>query len=352
MRAVELIDQLAAEGRLARPQWARLLAAYREPGIFDYLAEKSGAVRQKIFGREVFLRALIELSNYCKNDCFYCGLRRSNREVRRYRLSRSEVLDCCAAAYDLGLRTFVLQGGEDPAYAAGQPADLVAAIRAAYPDCAITLSLGEMETGRYRQLAEAGADRYLLRHETAEAAHYAALHPPEMSFEVRRRCLFELKDLGFQVGAGFMVGSPGQTFETLAQDFIFLKELAPQMVGVGPFIPHPQTPLGGHRPGPVDLTLFCLGLLRLMLPEVLLPATTALATLDPAGREQALELGANVLMPNVSPPEAREKYEIYTGKAHWGQEAAEGLADLKARLSSLGFQMPVSRGDYRRHFPL
>lgn len=347
MSGVKLIDQLAAEERLERPQWIELLTAYQDAEVFDYLAGKSGAVRQKIFGRKVFLRALIELSNHCKNDCLYCGLRRSNRKAQRYRLDRQEVLDCCATAYNLGLRTFVLQGGEDPAYVGQRLVDLVGDIRTAFPDCAITLSLGEMETGLYRQLAAAGADRYLLRHETADSGHYAALHPPEMSFAGRRRCLFELKALGFQVGAGFMIGSPGQTFEALAEDFIFLKELDPQMIGVGPFIPHPQTPLGQNPPGPVNLSLFILGLLRLMSPESLLPATTALATLDPAGRELALELGANVLMPNVSPPNARAKYEIYAGKAHWGQEAAEGLASLKARLSALGFQTPVSRGDYR-----
>lgn len=347
MKAAELIDRLAAEGRLERPQWVELLAAHLAPGVFDYLAEKSGAVRREIFGRDVFFRALVELSNHCKNDCFYCGLRRSNRDVQRYRLSRPEVLDSCAAAYRLGLRTFVLQGGEDQVYVGPRLVELVAAVRAAFPDCAITLSLGEMETGLYRELRAAGADRYLLRHETAEAGHYARLHPPEMSFERRRRCLFELKDLGFQVGAGFMVGSPGQTWATLAEDFIFLKELDPQMVGVGPFIPHPRTPLGASPPGGLELTLFILALIRLMLPETLLPATTALATLDPSSRWRALELGANVLMPNVSPLAVREKYEIYAGKAYQGQEAAEGLSLLKKSLAAEGFSTPVSRGDYR-----
>lgn len=346
MIGLELIDRLAEERTLSRRHWIGLLAASGEPELFDYLAEKAGAVRRKVFGREVFLRGLIELSNHCRNDCLYCGLRRGNPQVRRYRLSAAEVLDCCAAAHQLGLRTFVLQGGEDPAYVGDRLVNLVAAIREIFTDCAITVSMGEMETGLYRELAAAGADRYLLRHETADRAHYAALHPPEMSFQRRRRCLFTLKDLGFQVGAGFMVGSPGQSFETLAEDFLFLKELEPQMIGVGPFIPHPQTPLGRHRPGRVDLSLFILGLIRLMLPDALLPATTALATLDPSGRERALVLGANVLMPNISPPQVRDKYEIYAGKAHEGREAAEGLESLKNSLADLGFNTPVSRGDY------
>jgi len=346
MNARDLIDRLAAGERLDRDQWARLLAAYEEPAVFDHLAREAGAVRQKIFGRQVFLRGLIELTNYCQNDCFYCGLRRGNRRARRYRLSRPEALDCGRAGYELGLRTLVIQGGEDPAYTGPRLVELVAALRADFPDCAITLSCGELEEDIYRQLAAAGADRYLLRHETASPEHYAALHPPEMSFDRRRRCLFTLKDLGFQVGAGFMVGSPGQTFGTLAEDFIFLKELNPQMVGVGPFIPHPQTPLGGHPPGRIDLTLFIVGLIRLLLPRALLPATTALATLEPQSRERALEIGANVLMPNISPLAAREKYEIYAGKAHQGEEAAEGLSHLRARLAALGFETPVSRGDY------
>lgn len=346
MIGLELIDRLAEERALSRRQWVELLSAYEEPEVFDYLAEKAGAVRRKVFGREVFLRGLIELSNYCRNDCLYCGLRHSNPQVRRYRLSTAEVLDCCAAAHHLGLRTFVLQGGEDPAYVGDRLVNLVASIRETFADCAITVSMGEMETELYRDLAAAGANRYLLRHETADPDHYAALHPPEMSFQRRRNCLFALKDLGFQVGAGFMVGSPAQNFEALAEDFLFLKELDPQMIGVGPFIPHPQTPLGRHRPGRVDQVLFILGLIRLMLPETLLPATTALATLDPSGRERALELGANVLMPNISPPQVRAKYEIYAGKAHEGQEAAEGLTSLEKRLADLGFNTPVSRGDY------
>lgn len=346
MNAREMIDRLAAGERLDRARWAELLAAFEDQAVFDHLALKAGAARQQIFGRRVFLRGLIELTNYCRNDCFYCGLRRSNRAVRRYRLSRREALECGRAGYDLGLRTLVVQGGEDPFYSGARLAELVADLRAAFPDCAITLSCGEMDRDAYRRLAEAGADRYLLRHETASPAHYAALHPPEMSFDRRRDCLFALKGLGFQTGAGFMVGSPGQTFATLAEDFIFLKELDPQMVGVGPFIPHPQTPLGGHPPGRIDLTLFILGLIRLWLPRALLPATTALATLEPQSRERALEMGANVLMPNISPPAAREKYEIYAGKAHQGEEAAEGLSRLRERLAVLGFETPASRGDY------
>ncbi len=341
-----LIDRLERGEPLSRPDFISLLGGYRDPELAGCLAAKALAVRERHFGRDVFLRGLIEFTNHCRHDCFYCGLRRGNRHVERYRLTLPEIAARCDLGHSLGFRTFVLQGGEDPFFTADRLAEIVAALRGRFPDCALTLSVGEQPRETYQRLFDAGADRFLLRHETADADHYARLHPPAQTLAERFRCLYDLKEIGFQVGAGFMVGSPHQTAGHLAQDLLFLRELQPHMVGVGPFIPHPETPLAGFPPGDPDLTLFILGLIRLMLPKVLLPATTALGTLVPEARERALSFGANVLMPNLSPLDVREKYEIYTGKIHQGEEAAEGLARLQTRLAALGFRTPRSRGDY------
>ena len=340
-----LIDKLAGDQNLDRSQWLELLGNYRDDSVAAYLAAKAGALRDMHFGRRVFLRGLIEFTNFCKNDCLYCGLRRSNSGVDRYRLSRDQIIGRCRAGRALGFRTFVLQGGEDPADDDLELVETVAAIRAEFPDCAITLSVGEKNRETYLRYFEAGADRFLLRHETATDSHYRRLHPPSMTLANRKRCLYELKDIGFQVGAGFMVGSPWQSEDNLVDDLLFLAELYPAMVGIGPFIPHPETPLARYPAGDTALTVFILGLVRLILPKVLLPATTALGTLDFQAREKALEFGANVMMPNLSPLEVRKKYEIYTGKIHLDEEAAEGVRRLKNRLAELGYEAPDDRGD-------
>lgn len=341
----ELTDRLESENKLNRADWLAILGHSRDESSVAYLADRAGAARDRVFGRRVFLRGLIEYTSFCKNDCLYCGLRRSNSEAERYCLSRDQILDRCRAGRALGFRTFVLQGGEDPGAHDQELSGTISAIRNEFPDCAITLSVGEKSREVYQAFFQAGADRFLLRHETANESHYRRLHPPSMSLAGRKRCLYDLKEIGFQVGAGFMVGSPWQTEENLAEDLEFLSELSPQMVGIGPFIPHPKTPLGKFPPGSPKLTLFILGLVRLMLPKVLLPATTALGTLDFGAREEALAFGANVLMPNLSPLEVRKKYEIYTGKIHQDEEAAEGVRRLKDRLKELGYEVPDVRGD-------
>ena len=301
--------------------------------------------QQETFGHSVYLRGLIEFTNYCRNDCLYCGLRRSNRNCDRYRLTEEEILDCCRKGHDLGFRTFVLQGGEDLSYADDDICRIVSAIKKQHPDCAVTLSIGEKSREAYQKYREAGADRYLLRHETADPAHYGKLHPAELSFENRRRCLFDLKDLGYQVGAGMMVGAPYQTVGNLVTDLLFLKELEPHMIGIGPFIPHKDTPFRAEPAGSVRMTLLLLGILRLMFPKVLLPATTALGTLDPLGREKGILAGANVIMPNLSPSAVRGKYLLYDGKICTGDEAAECRSCMQQRMKSIGYEVQVSRGD-------
>ncbi len=342
-----LIEKLDREHRLDKGEWTALIAG-RTPELAEDIFSRARGYQQKYYGHEIFVRGLIEMTSYCKNDWIYCGLRRSNRSAQRYRLSREEILDCAQEGYRLGFRTFVLQGGEDPYYSAQDIADLVAELKKAHPDCAVTLSLGERERRDYELWHEAGADRYLLRHETADFAHYAMLHPPELSAAHRQNCLRELKDIGYQVGTGFMVGSPGQTAEHLAEDMLFLKELNPEMVGIGPFIPHHDTPFANEPAGTVELTLYLLGLIRLMIPDVLLPATTALGTIDPLGREKGVQAGANVIMPNLSPRAVRKKYELYDNKICTGEEAAECRGCLQRRMDSIGYTVVVDRGDVRR----
>ena len=302
-------------------------------------------VRRDIYGDAVYIRGLIEFTNYCKNDCFYCGIRKSNRNANRYRLTKEQILSCCEMGYALGFRTFVLQGGEDGSFTDDRLTDIISSIRTRWSDCAITLSIGERSYESYKQLYDAGANRFLLRHETYDDTHYGKLHPPALSAARRKQCLFDLKKIGYQVGTGFMVGSPYQTFENLADDMLFLKELNPQMVGIGPFIPHHDTPFADQKAGSADLTLFLLGLIRLLLPKVLLPATTALGTIDSDGREKGILAGANVIMPNLSPPQVREKYLLYDSKLCTGDEAAESLRSLKQRIQNIGYEITVSRGD-------
>lgn len=317
-----------------------------DPTAVDALYNEACRLRDAVYGRRVFVRGLIEVTNHCQNDCLYCGIRRSNI-CRRYRLTKEQVLDCCRQGHELGIRTFVLQGGEDAWMTDERVSDIVGAIRAAYPDCAITLSLGERGYDSFARLRDAGADRYLLRHETADRDHYGRLHPKEMSFDHRMQCLQDLRKLGYQVGCGFMVGSPYQTVETLKKDLAFLAEFRPEMVGIGPFIPAEGTPFADRPAGNVELTLRLLAIIRIILPNVLLPATTALGTLSPRGREMAIAAGANVVMPNLSPQDTRALYSIYNNKLSTGSEAAESIADIKARLKAIGMETPVSRGDHQ-----
>lgn len=339
-----LIDQLEQNHTLTREEWAALIRGHT-PEDAEYLFEKSRRVCQKYYGNQVFTRGLIEFTNHCKNDCYYCGIRRSCRRARRYRLTKEEILDCCHQGYGLGFRTFVLQGGEDGYYTDAVMTEIVHSIRTMFPDCAITLSIGERSYESYKRLFDAGADRYLLRHETYDASHYARLHPADLSADNRQQCLWNLKEIGYQVGTGFMVGSPFQTAENLADDMLFLTELNPQMVGIGPFIPHHDTPFRDKPPGTLELTLFLLGLIRLALPKVLLPATTALGTISPRGRELGILAGANVVMPNLSPTSVRKDYLLYDNKICTGDEAAECRQCLSRRMESIGYEIVVSRGD-------
>ncbi len=292
------------------------------------------------------MRGLIEFTNYCKNDCLYCGIRRSNKRADRYRLDKSEILDCCKEGWELGFRTFVLQGGEDGFFTDEKICGIVSQIKESFPDCAITLSIGEKSRESYQAYFNAGAERYLLRHETADFNHYSRLHPPEMSAENRQRCLWDLKEIGYQVGTGFMVGTPFQTAEKLAEDMLFIRELKPHMVGIGPFVPHHDTPFAEYEGGTAELTLFMLGLIRLTLPDVLLPATTALGTIDPMGREKGIMAGANVVMPNLSPTAVRKKYMLYDNKICTGDESAQCRACMERRIASTGYRVVVSRGDF------
>ena len=346
MRVKYLIDKLEATGSLTKEEFV-LLLNYTSPALSEYLFEKSRKTANKYFENHVYTRGLIEFTNYCKNDCFYCGIRAGNRNAERYRLSKDEILSCCADGYALGFRTFVLQGGEDCAYSDSDIADIISDIKEHYPDCALTLSIGEKEDASYRLFYEAGADRYLLRHETANAAHYGLLHLKRQTLENRKKCLYALKKIGYQVGTGFMVGLPFQTTECLAEDLLFIKELSPQMIGIGPFIPHHDTPFAHQAQGSLELTLFLIGILRLLIPNALIPATTALGTIDPMGREKGILAGANVVMPNLSPVKVRKKYELYDNKICTGEEAAECRFCLQNRMKSIGYELVVDRGDFQ-----
>ena len=302
---------------------------------------------QKVYGNKVYMRGLIEFTNYCKNNCIYCGIRRDNCHVDRYRLTKDQILDCCQSGYRLGFRTFVLQGGEDPFYTDDQICEIVSEIKHQHPDCAITLSIGEKSREAYERYFAAGAERYLLRHETADKAHYEKLHPREMSFDNRIRCLHDLKEIGYQTGTGIMVGSPGQTVEHIIEDLLFIEKLRPEMIGIGPFLPHHDTPFAEYPSGTAEQTILLLSIFRLMHPSALIPATTALATLIPDGRERGILAGANVVMPNLSPREERRKYELYNDKASLGAESAEGLATLQKQLNTIGYEISTERGDFK-----
>ncbi|MDE6501675.1 MAG: [FeFe] hydrogenase H-cluster radical SAM maturase HydE [Ruminococcus sp.] len=338
----ELIEKLYTSGDLTDSEFKILVESDKDS---ELLAEYADKVRRKYYGRKVFLRGLIEISSYCRNDCFYCGIRRSNRNAERYRLSREEILLCCENGYNLGFRTFVMQGGEDLYFTDDFMCSLISEVKRKYSDCAVTLSLGERSYESYRKMKEAGADRYLLRHETASPELYGKLHPSEMSIANRKECLFNLHELGYQVGAGFMVGVPFQTTEDIIRDLRFLQELRPHMIGIGPFVPHHNTPFADKKSGTLGLTLRLLGILRLMFPKVLLPATTALGTISPDGRERGLKTGCNVLMPNLSPVNVRKKYDLYDNKICTGEESAECVVCLQRRIESAGFEISCERGD-------
>ena len=325
-----------------------LLQLIDHEGDDTALFEAADQVRREHYGTDVFLRGLIEFTNYCKNDCYYCGIRRSNRCAERYRLTTEQILSCCDNGYAMGFRTFVLQGGEDPRNTDEAICSLVDQIKTRYPDCAVTLSIGEKPRSSYQAYFDAGADRYLLRHETATDAHYRRLHPAELSLENRKRCLFDLKDIGFQVGAGFMVGSPGQSTKELLADLRFLQQLQPDMIGIGPFIPHHETPFAQEKPGTLELTLRMLSILRLMFPYVLLPATTALGTISPIGRELGLKAGANVMMPNLTPTDARKNYDLYDNKICMDEDAGKCRGCQENRVKSVGYRIVSDRGDVRR----
>ena len=340
----ELLGKLNTAHALTLSEYEALILGMDEDSR-TYAAELAVSHRKRIYGTDIFVRGLIEFTNYCRNDCFYCGIRRSNRNAERYRLTSEEILSCCREGYRLGFRTFVLQGGEDPYCTDDRMVPLVKTIREAYPDCAITLSLGERPRDSYQALFDAGADRYLLRHETADSLHYAKLHPAELSWEHRMQCLRELKEIGYQTGCGFMVGSPYQTARSLAEDLLFVQKFQPAMCGIGPFIPHRDTPFAGRPAGTLEMTLYLLSILRLIKPDLLLPATTALGTIHPRGRELGIEAGANVVMPNLSPTGVRDKYLLYDNKICTGEESAQCVGCLESRMKSIGYTIVQSRGD-------
>ena len=340
----EIIEKLCENGDLSDNELLKLICCEDEKS-FEYLRECADKVRQKNYGKEVFLRGLIEISSYCRNNCLYCGIRRENTSAERYRLTPEEILSCCENGYALGFRTFVLQGGEDAYFTDDRLCTLVSGIKQNFPECAVTLSLGERSHESYMRLREVGADRYLLRHEAANDSLYQKLHPSELSLENRKKCLFSLKKLGYQTGSGFMVGAPFQTAENIVEDIRFLQKLQPEMIGIGPFIPHHATPFKDEKQGSLNLTLRLICILRLIFPKALIPATTALGTIHPNGREMGLACGANVVMPNLSPVEKRKKYELYNNKICFGEESAECVSELKKRIASAGFTASDSRGD-------
>ncbi|MBD5558829.1 MAG: [FeFe] hydrogenase H-cluster radical SAM maturase HydE [Clostridia bacterium] len=312
------------------------------------LAEAADAVRRHVYGTDVYIRGLIELTNYCRNNCYYCGIRAGNTALERYRLTKDDILACSREGYALGFRTFVLQGGEDPRLTDAFLTDVVRSLKAEHPDCAVTLSVGERSAESYSRLREAGADRYLLRHETATDEHYRRLHPDSMSLQNRKTCLWELKRLGFQVGSGFMVGSPWQTTDNLIADLRFLEQLQPDMIGIGPFLHHADTPFAGFPDGDFERTVRLISILRLMFPYALIPATTALGTIRPDGRERGLAAGANVVMPNLSPSDVRRLYTLYDNKIATGAEGSEGLGSLRRRIADAGYRVVTDVGNARR----
>nr|MBQ4320194.1 [FeFe] hydrogenase H-cluster radical SAM maturase HydE [Clostridia bacterium] len=338
----QLIDKLKSDSRLERSEYLELIRN-RDTESTEYLASKAREVRESYYGKDVYIRGLIEITNICKNDCYYCGIRASNRDCERYRLTPEDILECADEGYNLGFRTFVMQGGEDGWYTDERLVQIITSIKSAHPDCAVTLSLGERSYESYKLLKEAGADRYLLRHETADPVHYLKLHPSSLNWQNRMECLSNLRSLGYQVGCGFMVGSPYQTDEMLAGELEFIGNFKPDMCGIGPFIPHNATPFRDYSAGSVELTCFLLSCIRLIHPKVLLPSTTALGTMHPTGREKGILSGANVVMPNLSPVSVRKKYMLYNNKLSDGDESAQAVESLRWRMESIGYNVTVAR---------
>ena len=338
----QIIDKLEKTKNLTDEEFLTLLSEPMNP----YLTERADSVRRKYYGNKVYIRGLVEVSNYCKNNCFYCGIRRDNKNVERYRLTHDEIIECCVEGYELGFRTFVMQGGEDNHFTDEEMCEIISDIKKRFPDCAVTLSLGERSYESYKALFEGGADRCLLRRETASCELYSHLHPENMSLENRKECLFNLKKIGYQTGSGFMVGAPGQTLDDIIKDIRFLQKLEPQMIGIGPFISHKDTPFKDCENGSIELTLKLLSIFRLMFPTILLPATTALGSLSEGGRELGIKAGANVIMPNLSPYNVRKLYTLYDNKLSTGSESAQALAELKEKMKNIGYEIEISRGDF------
>lgn len=342
-----LIEKLENEHSLSVEEYEFLLENRTEESA-ALLREKADRVRREVYGTDVYIRGLIEISNFCKNDCLYCGIRKGNKTCERYRLTEAEILSCCEQGYKLGFRTFVMQGGEDAYFSDERMCRIIAEIKRRYPDCAVTLSLGEKSKESYQKLFDAGADRYLLRHETADKAHYEKLHPKELSFKNRMRCLYDLKEIGFQVGCGFMVGSPYQTSHHLAKDLKFVEEFQPDMCGIGPFVPHSATPFAFFSQGSAELTCYLLSVVRLIRPNILLPSTTALGTILPDGREKGILSGANVVMPNLSPEDVRSKYTLYNNKLSTGAESAQQKNGLAGKMEKIGYKIVTAKGDIKK----
>lgn len=340
----KITDKLEKEHSLSINEYEYLITEYSLKAA-EYISPKALKAKREIYADDIYVRGLIEISNICKNDCLYCGIRASNTNCDRYRLNKADILSCCDEGYGLGLRTFVMQGGEDMYFDDDTMCDIIKSIKSKYPDCAVTLSLGEKSRESYQKMYDAGADRYLLRHETADREHYSKLHPQAMSYDGRMECLRALKEIGYQTGCGFMVGSPYQTVKELAQDLKFIEEFKPDMCGVGPFIPHNDTRFRDYPAGSVELTCYLLAIIRLIHPRVLLPATTALATLSPGGRQKAVLSGANVVMPNLSPTAVRDKYLLYNNKASRGTESAQCIKELKEQMADIGAVVVTHRGD-------
>lgn len=343
MEIKKIIDKLHINSNLDREELLYLLNNINEDD-FEYIVQKADEVRKENYGNKVYMRGLIEYTNYCKKDCMYCGIRRSNKDADRYRLTFDEIMECADIGDKLGYKTYVIQGGEDAYFNDERMVEIIKGIKKRYPNNAITLSLGERSYESYKKMFEAGADRYLLRHETATKELYDSLHPGS-TMEERRKCLYDLREIGYQVGAGFMVGLPNQTNEDLVNDLLFVKEFKPHMCGIGPFIPQKETPLGNEKGGTLEKTVLMLAIVRLLLPDVLLPATTALGSIDPVGREKGIKAGGNVVMPNLSPTSVREKYALYDGKICTGDEAAECRLCIEGRMRKFGYEVEVNRGD-------
>ena len=341
-----IIEELNTSHSLPREKWHTLLSSFTEEDRI-YAASLARRVADEIYGKDVYIRGIVEFSNTCNRNCYYCGLRAGNTKLERYRLSPDDIYSCCEDGYRYGFRTFVLQSGEDPYYTTEMICDLVRRLKKGYPECAVTLSIGEKSFEDYAAFKEAGADRYLLRHETANEAHYGKLHPENMSWKNRMRCLDDLKSLGYQTGCGVMIGSPEQTIDCLVDDMLYMQDFKPEMIGLGPFLPHSDTPFRDKPKGSYEMTLFLISLCRLMLPHVLLPATTALGTIRPNGREQGILAGANVIMPNLSPVRVRDKYMLYDNKICTGDTSSECRGCLERRMAAIGYKIVIARGDYK-----